>query len=209
MARGYPAFWSAVVGGAVASLGQATRAESSIPEQLGLLVIGFGGVIFLFGLFVQLRAPGKPTATLNPDKAITYSPTQRIAAFKITIGLISAGVGGYGVFTTQLPYAYPGLLLLFGGYQLGAGLHRYWANSLTTYYIDSTSGTFLKEYRFIGRESLPAQKGEITQVPTRQGRIERLFGIGQAQIVLKNSKITVRDIPDLDRFRRQIQPLLP
>jgi hypothetical protein len=207
MARGLPAFWSGVVAAVFAGFGLLIQSNSQVHDQVGTILMVLGGIIFVTGIFVQFRAPGKPSR-IDPETASVYHPTQRYAAWHIASGIVLFIIGVYVLYFTQIPYAYPGIALAFGMYRVGRGLHRYWANSLTTYYISKDDMLFLKSYRFISQDMRPANAKNIDTMPSGQNVIERLFDIGHADVILRNQTYSVRDIADFEKFKDEMSPLL-
>lgn len=208
MARGYPAVVSGVIGGSIAAAGVGVRRETAVADQLGIVLIAFGAVIVATGLVVQLRAPGKPTNKINIEEASKYNPTQRVALARITFGLAATFAGGYGLFYTQLPYAYPGILTLAGAVFLGIGLQRYWANSLMTYYVDADSGKVFRGYRLFARKSANPEATQFVDINIYVSPIEQVLGVGDVIVELDgNNSVHFRDIDSFQQFDNEVESL--
>lgn len=212
MARGNPGIVSGIIGGGIAATGLSLSRDSTVDNQIGdtlaIVLVGFGVSIVVIGLVVQLRSPGKPTNKINIRKANKYHPTQRVALARVVLGIGAALVGGYGLFYTELPYAYPGVVTLAGSILFGRGLHRYWANSLMTYYIDKHSNKVFKGYRLIGRKSSNPEASKFVDVNIHISPVEQLLGVGDVIVELDgDNTVYFRDINSFQQFDDEVEEL--
>lgn len=181
MARGEPALWSALLGtpfvvaGAWLYLGQ-----QQYPPIVGLPFVGFGAFVVMVGLYVHTVVPSELRTGDGEELVSTRHPTQRVATAKVAIGLPLLFLTLYLLYFTMVPYVYPTLALVVGLYTFSVGLHTYWTNSLTTYYL--TSDRVIKEYRFLSlvRQEVPRQK--IRGVQERKSFIEAFVGLGNVVV---------------------------
>lgn len=211
MARGHPAVWSALLGlPFIASGLYAGIADTYVPSEAGLPFLGFGAFVILIGLYIHfVAAPEPPSMRADESLIETRSPAQRAAAAKTLLGLLLLFVTIYLLYFTFEPYIYPILSLLVGLYMFSTGLHAYWTNTLTTYYV--TNQRLIKEYRFISlvREELPFDK--VRGVEERKSIWEALVGLGNVRIASGGGatlEIVVRNIYSPTSFADEIRTYL-
>jgi len=211
MARGYPAVWSALLGlPFVAGGGYAVVADTYVPNEAGLPFVGFGVFVIALGLYIQYVAAPNPPAMREGEEIVeTRNPAQRAAAVKTVLGFVLLLVTGYLLFFTFEPYVYPIATLLVGLYAFSTGLHAYWTNTLTTYYV--TNQRLIKEYRFISlvREELPFDK--VRGVEERKSIWEALVGLGNVRVASGGGgtlEVVVRNIYSPTAFADEVRSLL-
>lgn len=212
MARGKPALWSSLLGlpfiiaGIYVYLG-----TTDIPLEVALPLILFGGFVVLIGLYVHLVAtPEQPRLGDNEEILSKRHPTQRVAAIRIVAGLPLLASAAYLFFFTLKPYVYPTIALIVGLYLFSGGLHTYWTNTLTTYYV--TTERVVKEYRFISllRQEIPLTK--VRGVREQKSIVESLVGLGNVSVASGGGKslaILIRDIEHSAEFADELRNSLP
>jgi hypothetical protein len=212
MARGLPALWSTLVG--VPLIGSGTFIfvrETTVPHGVGLPVALFGGFIVLVGLYVQfVAAPEKPSMREGEEVIDTRTPSQRVATARSLAGLVVLGIAGYLLAFTLRPYVYPAVTFLVGLYLLSTGLHTYWTNTLTVYYV--TNQRLIKEYRFVSliRHELPFEK--VRGVQERRSVWETLVGLGNVRVASGGGggalEILISNIYSPTEFADEIRDLI-
>jgi Co/Zn/Cd efflux system component len=133
--------------------------SQAVPPELGVPVSLFGLFIIGIGLYIHfLAAPGSPTMRDGEEIIDTRNPAQRAAAAKTVVGSVFLILAGYLLFFTFMPYLYPMVSFVVGLFLFSTGLHTYWTNTLTIYYV--TNQRVIKEYRFISliRQEIPFDK---------------------------------------------------
>lgn len=182
MARGLPAFWSALLGLPFVGIGGYLYVgDTGQPPEFGAPYGLFGAFVIALGVYIHVvAAPEPPTMRDGEELVDTRHPVQRVALVKIAIGLPLLLVATYLFFGTGVPYVYPTLALVVGLYSFSSGLQTYWANSLTTYYL--TNMRVIKEYRLISliRQEVPLEK--VRGVEERKSVVEALVGLGNVSV---------------------------
>lgn len=213
VARGLPALWSTLlgvpfgVGGAYVYL---TDPSTVVPRQVGLPVVAFGLFVIVVGLYIHfVAAPDPPTMREGEEIVDTRNPAQRAAAAKTTVGFLFLLATGYLLFFTFLPYVYPMVTFVAGLYLLSTGLHTYWTNTLTTYYV--TNQRLIKEYRFVSlvRQELPFAK--VRGVEERKSVWEAVVGLGNVRVASGGGgtlEIVIRNIYTPTDFADEIRNLV-
>lgn len=148
MARGLPAVWSSllgapfVLGGGFLYLANETH---PYPGMVGLPFVLFGAFVVGVGVYIHLvAAPDPPTLRDGEEIIDTRHPTQRVAQVKVGISVPFLLSAMYLLFFSMVPYVYPSVGFLVGLYFFSTGIHTYWTNSLTTYYL--TNQRVIREY---------------------------------------------------------------
>jgi len=210
MARGLPAVWSAIVGAPFALCGAyvfLTDPSAVVPREVGLPILVFGLFVILLGLYIHLvAAPEPPTMRENEEVVDTRNPAQRAAIAKTIVGFLLLSVAGYLLFFTFTPYVYPTVTFVVGLFFFSTGLHNYWKNTLTTYYV--TNQRLIKEYRFISlvKHELPFEK--VRAVEERKSLWEALVGLGNVRVASGGGgalKIDIRNIYSPADFADEIR----
>ncbi|MFB6148346.1 MAG: PH domain-containing protein [Halobacteriales archaeon] len=210
-ARGLPAVWSTLLGlpfvggGAYVYL-----AETNVPSQAGIPILVFGLFVITLGTYIHfVAAPEPPTLRENEEIIDTRNPAQRAAAAKTVVGLFFLLGAGYLLFFTFRPYVYPTSTGFVGLYFFSTGLHAYWTNTLTTYYV--TNQRLIKEYRFISlvRQELPFEK--VRGVEERKSIWESIVGLGNVRVASGGGgalEIVIRNIYSPTAFADEIRNLV-
>lgn len=213
VARGLPAFWSSVLASPFVGGGVYVYLEDPseyVSPQFGLPMVGFGLFVILVGLYIQfVAAPGKPTMREGEEVIDTRHPALRAALAKAIIGFGFLLVAAYLLFFTFYPFVYPIAVFVVGMYLLSTGLHTYWTNTLTTYYV--TNRRLIKEYRFISlvRQEIPFS--QVRGVEERRSVWEALVGLGNVSVSTgggRSLKIVIRNIPTPTAFADEIRNLV-
>lgn len=210
MVRGKPALWSLVLGlpfiiiGGWLYLGQA-----KYPPITGLPFAFFGLFIAVIGVYIHVVGPSEPRLQNGEEVIEKRHPTQRVAAVKIGIGLPLLLLTVYLLYFTRVPYVYPTATLLAGLYVFSTGLHTYWTNTLTSYYV--TSDRIIKEYRFLSliRREIPHSK--IRGVQERKSITETLVGLGNVRVASgggQSLEIVMANMEQSEGFADAIRNLL-
>ncbi|NEU57868.1 PH domain-containing protein [Halorussus sp. MSC15.2] len=203
MARGKPALWSALFGGLFVAAGVYVSGSAVPYNHLASYpLFALGALVVVGGLYVHAVAPEEPQMHDGETVTEKFHPTLRVAFVKLLAGVVLLGVGGYLLVGTQVPYAYPFACVALGAYVFAVGLWRFWANSLTTYYV--TSNRFIKSFRFLGNRRRNAFIGDVRGVEASRGFLETLLGIGHVQIATAGKTaatvIKARNIPNPDEL---------
>lgn len=145
----------------------------------------------------------------NEEIIETRNPAQRAAAAKTAIGLAALAVAVYLLVFTFKPYIYPTGSLVLGLYWFTTGLHAYWTNTLTTYYV--TNQRIIKEYRFISlvRQELPFSK--VRGVEERKSIWETLVGLGNVRVASGGGgtlEVVIRNVYSPTAFANEIRELI-
>ncbi|WP_135854786.1 PH domain-containing protein [Halorussus salinus] len=191
MARGLPAVWSAVFGGPLIGAGvylfgfqsslPIVQNQPHAPPLAGLLLAAFGCFVVGLGAYVRyVGAPEAPRMREAEEILDQRDPAQRNALAETFVSMPILGGGGYLLYFTERPLVYPTVALAVGFYLFSRGIHRYWRNTLTTYYV--TNQRVLEEYRFVSlvRDEVPLQK--VRGVQERRTVWESLFGLGHVAV---------------------------
>lgn len=182
MARGRPGVVGAVLGlPLVAGGAYVWLAAPGGPAAVGPPLVGFGLFLLLVGLYIQfLGAPDPPALQEGEELLAVRRPAQYSAIVTTLIGLPLLAAGLYLLFGTRVPYIYPGLVGLAGVYLFSTGLHTYWRNTLTSYYV--TSERIVMEYRFLSlkRNEIPFER--VRGVEERRSAIDSLVGLGNVLV---------------------------
>ncbi|UIO99796.1 PH domain-containing protein [Halobaculum sp. CBA1158] len=213
MSRGLPAVWSAVAATPFLAGGGyvlAVDPSQSVPPVVGLPIAAFGLFIFAVGLYVHyVAAPDPPTMREGEEVVDTRSPDQKAAAAKTTLGLLFLLVTGYLLFFTLVPYAYPMVTFVVGLFVFSKGLHTFWTNTLTTYYV--TTQRLIKEYRFLSLVRHEVPFGKVRAVEERKSAWEALVGLGSVRVASGGGatlEILIRNISTPTAFADEIRSLL-
>ncbi|MFC6796552.1 MULTISPECIES: PH domain-containing protein [unclassified Haladaptatus] len=212
MARGAPLVWSSLialpflVGGGRILLDLTTLVY---PQILGWALVGFGLVIALVGVYVQLAAPTAVQLSDNEYVIDLRHPTQRVAAIRLVVGFAFLLAATYLTYFTQEPLVYPLVALIVGLVLFSQGLVTYWQNSLTSYYL--TNERIISEYRFLSlvRKELPLSK--VRGIQENRSVLETLVGLGNVQIAAGGSghlEIILRNIRDSTGFADHLRELV-
>ncbi|KAB1193188.1 PH domain-containing protein [Haloferax sp. MBLA0076] len=210
MARGKPALWSAVLGlpfvGAGAWL---YTGQETYPPDVGIPFVLFGAFVVLVGAYVHFVSPSAPRLSDGEEILETRHPTQRVARVKVAAGIPLLALTVYLLYFTYYPYVYPTLTLVVGLYLFSVGIHTYWTNSLTTYYV--TTNRIIKEYRFVSlvRQEIPRSK--IRGVQERKSITESLVGLGNVMVASGGGhslEIRMRNMEQSGSFADSIRNLV-
>ena len=208
MARGYPGVVGALLGLPLVGAGAYVfLAQEQIPPTVGIPLALFGLFLLAVGLYIQfIGAPEAPSLQNEEELLATRSPAQRSAIATAVIGIPFLGAALYLLFGTQLPYVYPTIAGAIGLYLFTTGIHTYWRNTLTTYYV--TSERIIKEYRFVSllRNELPFE--QVRGVEERRSVFESLVGLGNVEVRSGGGadlEVNVRNIYDSSEFANTIR----
>lgn len=214
MARGLPALWSTLLGAPFVGGGLYVYLRNTtlaVPREVGLPVLSFGAFVVVVGLYIQfVAAPSPPSMRDGEDILDTRNPAQRAAAARTLIGFVFLLVTGYLLLFTFMPYVYPTVTFVVGLYMFSTGLHTYWTNTLTTYYV--TNQRLIKEYRFISqvRQEIPFDK--VRGVEERRSIWETLVGLGNVRVAAGAGggalQIVIQNIYSPTDFADEIRDLL-
>jgi hypothetical protein len=176
MARGLPAVVGAVLGLPLIGAGGYAATTAALPSALGAPLAVFGAFLLLVGCYIQfLGAPDPPALQEGEELLAVRQPAQYSAIVTALLGIPLVGAGLYLLFGTRVPYMYPGGVGLLGLYLFSDGVHTYWRNTLTTYYV--TSERIVTEYRFL---SLKRNEIPFERVRGVGGRREREYELERA-----------------------------
>lgn len=181
MTRGKPALWSAILGlPFVLTGGWLYLGQAQFPATLGVPFAFFGLFIVVVGVYVHVVGPSTPRLQDGEEVLEKRHPTQRVALVKVAVGVPLLAAAMVLLFATRLPYVYPTVCLLAGLYFFSVGLHTYWTNTLTSYYV--TTERIIKEYRFLSlvRREIPHSK--VRGVQERKSIAESLVGLGNVRV---------------------------
>lgn len=213
MARGYPAAWSAIFGLSFAAGGgyvYFVDPSQSVPALTGLPIAAFGVFVIAFGLYIEfVAAPDPPTLREGEEIIDTRHPAQRAAVGKTTAGFSLLLVAGYLYFWTFTPYVYPTGAFVAGLYLFSTGIHAYWTNTLTNYYV--TNFRLIKEYRFLALVRQEVPFGKVRGVQERKSIWEALVGLGNVSVASGHGsslEIVVRNIRHSEQLADQIRNFL-
>lgn len=210
MGRGKPAFWSTLLGIPFIVAGMWLYiGQQEYPPVTGLPFIGFGIFIVLIGFYVHAVEPEALRTGDGEEIVATRHPTQRVARIKVAIGFPLLILTLYLLYFTQVPYVYPTVTLIVGLYTFSVGLHTYWTNSLTTYYL--TTDRVLKEYRFLSlvRQEIPREK--IRGVQERKSFTESLVGLGNVIVASgggRSLEIRMRNMERSGTFAAEVREIV-
>ena len=203
MARGYPGVVGAILGLPLVGAGAYVfLVQEQIPPTAGAPLALFGLFLLAVGLYIQfIGAPDPPTLQADEELLDTRDPAQRSAIVTTVLGLPFLGAALYLLFGTVLPYVYPTVAGAVGLYLFTTGIHTYWRNTLTTYYV--TTDRIIKEYRFVSllRNELPFE--QVRGVEERRSVFESLVGLGNVLVRSGGGadlEVNVRNIYDSSEF---------
>lgn len=223
MGHGRPALWSTLLslpflgGGFFLNVfpDRAARLTGgAIPspdlQLLGIPIGVFGAFVLVIGLYVQVVE--QPAPSLGDDEEVidTRHPSQRVAVSKIALSVPFLAGAAYLLVFTLVPYVYPTAAFLVGLYLFSGGLTRYWANTLTTYYV--TSDRVISEYRFISlrRQELPLDK--VRGVEERKSIMEAIVGLGNLRIASGGGggsvQVILRNMGESTEFTDKLRELI-
>jgi hypothetical protein len=157
------------------------ESQPDAPPLAGLLLAAFGCFVVALGAYVRyLGAPDAPRMREAEEILDQRDPAQRNALAETVLSMPILGAGGYLLYFTERPLVYPTVALAVGFYLFSRGIHRYWRNTLTTYYL--TNQRVLEEYRFVSlvRDEVPL--GKVRGVQERRTIWESLFGLGNVAV---------------------------
>ena len=213
MARGLPAVWSAilagpfVIGGAWVYLADPSEFVSN---QVGLPILGFGLFVVLVGLYIHYVAAPAPPRMRDGEAVIdTRHPSQRAALAKAIVGFVALLVAAYLLLFTFTPFVYPTVAFVVGLFLFSTGIHTYWTNTLTTYYV--TNRRLIKEYRFISLVKQEIPFGKVRGVEERKSLWEALVGLGNVSVSSgggRELRIVIRNIYSPTAFADEIRELV-
>lgn len=217
MARGLPAVWSAVfavpflVAGSYLAGFQSRYplfgSQPRVPSVVGFLLVGFGLFVLGLGLYVHVVvAPEAPRMRENESVVDQRDPAQRNALAETGVSVPVLCVGGYLLYFTPRPLVYPTVVIAAGLYLFSRGVHRYWRNTLTTYFL--TTQRVIEEYRFISlvRNEVPHEK--VRGVEERRSAWDSLFGLGDVSVRSGASgelTVSVDDVYDPTEFADRVR----
>lgn len=213
MARGLPAIWSGIAAVPFVLSGgyfYLARPFSSVPRSFGLPILLFGLFILAGGLYIHIIAAPEPPTMREGEKLVdSRNPAQRVAAVKTFVGLGFLIGSAWLLFGTKRPYVYPTTTFFVGLYLFSTGIHTYWTNTLTTYYV--TTQRLIKEYRFVSlvREELPFDK--VRGVEERRSIWETLVDLGNVRVASGGGgtlEIVIENIYSPRSFADEIRNLI-
>lgn len=211
MARGLPAVWSTIFGIPLIACGAFVYvAETMVVPEAGLPIILFGVFVVVIGIYIHfIAAPPAPNLRDGEEIIDKKHPAQRAAIVKSWVGFAVLLLAGYLLFFTFYPYLYPTVTLIVGLYLFSTGIHAYWTNTLTTYYI--TNQRMIKEYRFISlvRQEVPFTK--VRGVEERKSLWEALVGLGNVRVATGGGgtlEIVIRNISFPTKFADEIREMI-
>lgn len=210
MTRGKPAVWSSILGSPfVITGGWLYLGQTEYPPIMGLPFAFFGLFVITVGIYIHAVGPSEPRLQDGEEVLEIRHPTQRVAFVKIGIGLPLLVATVVFLFFTRLPYVYPTVTLLTGLYFFSVGLHTYWTNTLTSYYV--TTERIIKEYRFLSliRQEIPHSK--VRGVQERKSVTESLVGLGNVRVASgggQSLEIIMSNMGDSEGFADAIRNLL-
>lgn len=211
MARGMPAVWSAVLGAPLIAGGAyGYVGDVNVPKEVGIPMAVFGAFIIIVGTYIHVvAAPSSPNMRDGEEVVDTRNPASRAAIAKFSIGFLLLVAAVYLFYFTYQPYVYPTVSLAIGLYLFSTGIHAYWTNTLTTYYV--TNRRLIKEYRFISlvRQEVPFDK--VRGVEERKTVWEALVGLGNLRVASGGGgtlEIVIRNIYYPTKFADKIRDLL-
>ena len=206
-----PGVWSSIVGAPLILLGMyGYMGEVNVPKEVGIVMGIFGAFVILVGGYIHIvAAPNKPRMRDGEETVDTRNPANRAAIAKFSIGFGLLLVAVYLFYFTFKPYVYPTASFAAGLYLFSTGLHAYWTNTLTTYYV--TNMRLIKEYRFISlvRQEVPFDK--VRGVEERKTIWEALVGLGNVRVASgggETLEVVVRNIYASTKFADEIRELL-
>lgn len=208
MSRGNPRLWSTVmaipfvIAGLWLYIG-----KTGYPSTVGLPFLFFAIFISAVGTYVHyVGAPNQPELQEGDELIVSRHPTQRVALVKIVSSVPFLLLTVYLFFYTIYPYVYPTVAFLAGLYLFSGGLHTYWTNLLTTYYV--TSERVIKEYRLVSlvRQEVPLQK--VRGVQERKSVIETFVGLGNVRVASgegRSLEIIMKDMGRSEQFASKVR----
>jgi membrane protein YdbS with pleckstrin-like domain len=155
--------------------------EPSTPPSVGVVIAIFGLFIILLGVYVHfVVAPEAPRMREGEAIVAQRDPAQRNALGQAIVSLPVLAAGGYWLYFTELPLVYPTVAIAVGLYLLSNGLHRFWRNTLTTYFV--TTQRVLEEYRFISLRRNEVPHSKVRAVEEHRSVWDSLFGLGNVAV---------------------------
>lgn len=212
MGRGKPAVWSTISGlPFIIAGGWFYFLQSDYPATVGIPFAAFGFVIVTLGLYIHfVAAPEKPRLQDGETIITSRHPTQRVAFVKIAIGMPLLVATVYLFYFTTVPYIYPIVTFILGLFSFSTGLHTYWTNTLTNYYV--TTERIISEYRFISlkRNELPLSK--VRGVQERKSVTESMVDLGNIRVASgggNSLEIRMRNMEESESFADEIRNSMP
>lgn len=211
MARGKTIIWSSILGFPfVLAGGLLLLDETQLPTALGLPFVLFGLFVVGTGAYIQWQSSPSQPHLRDGEELIDYRhPTQRVAAVKIVLSYPFLLSTMYFLFFTFLPYIYPTVTLIVGLYLFSTGIHTYWTNFLTMYFI--TSDRVLKEYQFISRVRQEVPLNKVRGVEERKSITEAFVGLGNVRVATgggRSLEIVMQNMDKSNEFANQLRDLL-
>ncbi|WP_227354045.1 PH domain-containing protein [Haladaptatus salinisoli] len=211
MARGKTIVWSSMLGLPFVLAGGLLLLDTTrLPTTFGLPFVLFGLFVIGTGAYVQWQSsPNRPHLRDGEELVDYRHPTQRVAAVKIALSYPCLFATMYLLFFTFLPYVYPTVALVIGLYLFSTGVHTYWTNSLTTYFI--TSDRILKEYQFVSRVRREVPLNKVRGVEERKSITEALVGLGNVRVATgggRSLEIVMQNMDNSNEFANQLRDLL-
>jgi hypothetical protein len=191
MARGRPALWSATFGVPLVGAGAYVYALQSryplvanqpdAPPEAGIPLAIFGAFVIGLGAYVEtVAAPEAPRMREDERIVDERDPAQRSALARAfaSVPFLAAGIDL--LYLTDAPYVYPTAALGVGLWLFSSGIHRYWQNTLTTYFL--TTHRVLEEYRFVSLVRTEVPLEHVRAVEERRSAWDSLFGLGSVHV---------------------------
>jgi hypothetical protein len=205
MARGKPAYWSAVV-----ALPFLFSTYTQIPTSVSILSALFGLSIVIIGVYVRSVSIPKPRMAGNEELIKSQHPSQRVATAKIVASVPFLLATAYLFFYTVVPYVYPTVTFLIGLFYFSTGMYRYWSNTLTCYYI--TDRRVIRTFKFISKVNQELPLDKVRGIQERRSITEALVGLGNVRVASgaggKTLEVVVRNIYDPDEFANELRDLI-
>lgn len=208
MARGMPAVWSSILGAPLILIGAyGYLFDVNVPSEVGIPMAIFGVFVVIVGAYIHIvAAPNSPRMRDGEEILDTRTPANRAAIVKFSVGFVLLVLAVYLFYFTLMPYVYPTVSFGLGLYLLSTGIHAYWTNTLTTYYV--TNLRLIKEYRFISlvRQEVPFDK--VRGVEERKTIWEALVGLGNLRVASGGGgtlEIVIRNIYSSTKFADEIR----
>ena len=169
-------------------------------------VILVGSVIVMVGFFVSLIS--RPRLSLLPGERILAMrhPSMMPPFARIALGVPFLAFAGWMLWRTQLPYIYPFLSFMFGGYLYIRGVATYWINHHTVYY--ATNRRVVWMYRFIWLDSDELTLNSIISVSPTRSFFQILTGRGSFRVsggIGSRHKVHMKEIDNPDPMANAIR----
>jgi membrane protein YdbS with pleckstrin-like domain len=217
MARGLPAAWSALFGLPLIAAGAYVYGfqtqyplvanQPAAPPEAGLPLAAFGAFVLALGLYVQfVAAPEAPRMREGERLVDERQPAQQgaLARTFASVPFLAAGIDL--LYFTDYPYVYPTVALAVGLYLFSTGIHRYWQNTLTTYFL--TDQRVLEEYRFVSLVRNEVPLDAVRAVEERRSPLDSLLRLGSVNVrsgATDELSVTVADVRDAGGFADAIR----